>query len=105
MQGYSFWYILPHFAVGIDRSNHLTDLKPGNILLLPSDVDNVVTRELIEKPSMVYDFLRTVTPDQLPFYPIRSAPLIFELDTDQDSKLHWVITDLGHGTLTQCYHG
>ena len=89
-------------AVAIGRSNYLTDLKPGNILLSPSDVDNVIIRELSEQPSTVYGFPKTVTPDQLPLYPVSSAPLFFTVATDHYDELHWVITDLGHGSLTQC---
>jgi len=88
-------------AAVIGRSNCLTDLKPGNILLSPSDVDKVVMHELAEQPSMVYDLPKTITPDQLPIYPIRSAPLFFSLVSDQYTGLYWVIADLGHGASTQ----
>jgi len=90
------------FAVVIGRYNYLTDLKPGNILLLPSDVDNVVMHELSEQPATLYGFPRTIPPDELRFHPVLSAPLIFDLDTNQDAGLHWVIADLGHGSLTPC---
>lgn len=62
------------FAVVIGRSDFLTDSKPGNALLLPSDEDNVITHILIEELFMVYDFLKTVTPDQRPVYPAHSPP-------------------------------
>ena len=88
------------FALVIGRPNYLTDLKPGNILLLPSDIDSIVMRELSELPTTLYGFPKTIPPNELPFHPVLSAPLIFGLDVNQDSGLHWVIADLGHGALT-----
>ena len=86
----------------VSQSDYLTDLKPGNILLLPSDVDGIVMRELSEQPAMLYNFPKTIPPDELPFHPVESAPLIFVLKTIQSATFHWVIADLGHGASTRC---
>ena len=81
------------------RSHRLTDLKPGNILLLPSDVDKVVMYELSDQPAVLYNFPKTIPPDELPLHPVQSTPLIFGPETDQHAGFHWVIADLGHGAL------
>jgi serine/threonine-protein kinase SRPK3 len=87
--------------VDIGRSNHLTDLKPGNILMLPSDLDAVVGYELCEQPATLFGFSKETPRQYLPFHPIRSTPLIFGLGGSLDA-FHWVIADLGHGALTRC---
>ncbi|EJC99394.1 kinase-like protein [Fomitiporia mediterranea MF3/22] len=73
-----------------------SDLKPGNLLLLLSDIDTVVMHELIERPPTLYEFPKTVLPDELPFHPVVACPLLFDLPSNQDTRFHWVITDLGH---------
>ena len=78
-----------------------TDLKPGNILLRPSDVGNIVMHELFEDPARLYGFPKTVPPDKLLFYPVTSAPLVYDLNPAQVAGLHWVIADLGHGALAR----
>jgi len=86
-------------AVGIGSTHNLTDLKPGNILLLPSEIDEVVKQDLSEQPATLYAFPKTIPPDELPFHPVMSAPLVFNPDMGQGAGLHWVIADLGHGVL------
>ncbi|EJD00046.1 kinase-like protein, partial [Fomitiporia mediterranea MF3/22] len=76
-----------------------SDLKPGNLLLLPSDIDTVVMHELVERPPTLYEFPKTVPPDELPFHPVVACPLLFDLPSNQDTRLHWVIADLGHAHL------
>ena len=90
------------FTVATGRSHHPTGSKPGNILLLPSDIDKIVVRELSDQPATIYDFPRTVPPNELPFHPVLSIPRIFSLGTDQHAGFYWVIADLGHGALTRC---
>ena len=77
------------------------DLKPSNILLLLSDIDTIVMHELAERPSELHEFPKTTPPDRLPFHAVTTNPLPFDLDMDQaqDTEFHWVIADLGHGTL------
>ena len=82
----------------ISRSNDPTDLKPANILLLPPDIDELVMRELSERPAKIYGFPKTIPPDELPVPPVMSAPLHFIAD---GPMLHWVIADLGHGMLSR----
>lgn len=89
------------FPISTGRCNYLTDLKPGNILLLPSDLDKIVTSEVLQHPGTLYTFPKTIPPEELPFHPVLSAPLIFSLDKTRNTELHWVITDLGHGKLMQ----
>jgi len=88
------------FAVGIGQAHNPTDLKPGNILLLPSEIDEVVKQDLAEQPSTLYGFPKTIPPNELPFHPVMSAPLVFNPNVVQGAGLHWVIADLGHGALT-----
>lgn len=81
------------------------DLKPSNILLMPSDIDAIVMHEIAEQPSLLYDFPKTVPPNELPFHPVMSTPLLFDLNPSQATRLHWLIADLGHGTLIgRCNH-
>jgi len=90
------------FVSRIGLSHNLTDLKPGNILLLPSEVEEVVKQDLYEQPATLYGFPTTIPPNELPFHPVISAPLLFNPDPDQGAGLHWVIGDLGHGASTRC---
>ena len=53
--------------------------------------------ELAEEPNALYTFPKSISPDQLPFHPVPSAPLFFDLDANDASGLHWTIADLGHG--------
>ena len=73
------------------------DLKPGNLLLLPSDIDTIVMRELAEQPSTLYEFPKEIPPNELPFHPVTSNPLLFRLESGPDSGFHWVIADFGSG--------
>ena len=73
--------------------------KPNNLLLLPANIDTIVMHELAEHPSAIYEFPKTIPPNELPFFPVLSAPLPFDSNLMQDAKLHWDIADLGHGTL------
>lgn len=84
------------FAVIEQPMQYPTDLNPGNILLLPSDVDKVVTHEVLQHPATLYGFPKTIPPNELPFHPVLSTPLIFGLSMNTDAGLHWVIADLGH---------
>ena len=83
------------------RLTSLLDLKPSNLLLIPSDVDTIAMREMVEDPSSLYEFPKTIPPNELPFYPVISTPLLFNLDpnSSQTNKFHWIIADLGHGAL------
>jgi serine/threonine-protein kinase SRPK3 len=81
-----------HDECGIIHS----DLKPANILLWLSDADNVVMHELSQYPGRLYEFPKTISPDELPFHPVLSTPLIFALDINTGARFHWVIADLGH---------
>ncbi|PAV18716.1 kinase [Pyrrhoderma noxium] len=76
-----------------------SDLKPNNLLLLPANIDTIVMHELAEHPSAIYEFPKTIPPNELPFFPVLSAPLPFDSNLMQDAKLHWVIADLGHAHL------
>ena len=83
-------------AAAAGRSNYQTDLKPGNILLLLSNTNTVVLRELSEKPATLYGFPKTTPPDALPFHPVQLTPLAFSLYTGQDTGMYWAIADLGY---------
>jgi serine/threonine-protein kinase SRPK3 len=74
-------------------------LKPGNILLLPSDVNEVIIHELSAQVGKFYGFPKVIQPKEPPFHPVVSSPLIFHLDTSKDAGLDWVIVDMGHGAL------
>ena len=50
-------------------------------------------------PPKLYNFLKTIPPEKVPFHPVISAPIIFKPDTTKDAEFHWVIADLGHGAL------
>ena len=87
-------------AVAIDLSHCLTDLKPGNILL-PSDLDNVLMRELSEKPATTSRTFRRQSwdlPNKPSIHPVSSTPLFW--GKDQRVGFHQVAVDLGHGALT-----
>ncbi|KAN0125243.1 kinase-like protein, partial [Russula decolorans] len=77
----------------------LLDLKPSNLLLVPSDIDAIVMHEIAENPSLLYEFPKTVPPNELPFHPVVSTPLLFDLNPSQATRLHWLIADLGHAHL------
>jgi hypothetical protein len=80
------------------------DLKPSNILLLPSNIDSIVMHELAELPSTLYELPKTILPEEVPFHAVSSAPLIFTPNLSHQSEaseLHWVIADFGHGTCMQ----
>ena len=79
----------------------LLDLKPGNLLLVPSNIDAIVMHEIAENPSSLYEFPKTIPPNELPFHPIISTPLLFDLNPSEATRLHWLIADLGHGALMQ----
>ena len=79
----------------------LLDLKPGNLLLVPSNIDAIVMHEIAENPSSLYEFPKTIPPNELPFHPIISTPLLFDLSPSEATRLHWLIADLGHGALMQ----
>ena len=83
------------FVVVVGQSNYLIDSKPGDILLFPSDIDNVVMHELSEQPATLYGFPKTTPPDKLLFHPVPLTPVIFVLDTSQDDVPHWVGADYG----------
>ena len=72
----------PLFAVITGWSYYLTDLKPNNILLLPSDINKVVMRELSEQPATLYGFPTMIPPNELLFHPVTLAPLVFDLNPD-----------------------
>lgn len=74
------------------------DLKPSNILLLPSDVDTIVMHELAEYPSPLCELPKTIPPEEVPFNAVSSAPIVFDTDSNEPTELHWVITDFGHCT-------
>lgn len=82
-----------------------SDLKPSNLLLLPSNIDSIVMRELAEQPSMLYEFPKTIPPNELPFHPVASSPLPFNSSLEQDAGWHWVIADLGHAHLQHKHLG
>jgi len=89
------------YSVPTPRLTSLLDLKPSNLLLVPSDIDAIVMHEIAEHPSLLYEFPKTVPPNELPFHPVISTPLLFDLNPSQATRLHWLITDLGHGVLMQ----
>ena len=96
------WYILvcPNNFLSFARFDYPTDLKPENILLLPSDLDKIVMHELSGRPAAIYGFQKNTPPNELPFHPVFSAPLSFTLETKGDSKMHWIVADMGHGAWT-----
>ncbi|EMD41946.1 hypothetical protein CERSUDRAFT_110500 [Gelatoporia subvermispora B] len=73
-----------------------TDLKPDNLLLKPTHVEATIARELCEKPSRLWHVDKAISPDELPFHPVASAPIHFAPDFDGDVGLSWVISDFGH---------
>ena len=92
-------FIVFHCTIAIAKLIVSPDLKPNNLLLLPANIDTIVMHELAEHPSAIYEFPKTIPPNELPFFPVLSAHLPFDSNLMQDAKLHWVIADLGHGTL------
>lgn len=102
MQGGPFRYVPRIVCRYYGWSYYLADLKPGNILLLPSDIDKVIMHELSEEPATLYGFPKTIPPNELPFHPVMSAPLLPGSNPAQGAGLHWVIADLGHGVLKRC---
>lgn len=88
-------------SITIVTTEHIRpDLKPSNILLLPSNVDSIVMHELAELPSTLYELPKTIPPEEVPFHAVSSAPLMFtpNLSQSETTELHWVIADFGHGT-------
>ena len=79
----------------------LLDSKPGNLVLVPSDIDAIVVHEIAENPSPLYEFPKTIPPNELPFHPVISTPLIFDMNPSEATRLHWLIANLGHGVLMQ----
>ena len=67
---------------------------------MPSDLVKLVMRELFDKPSKLYGFSKVAPPEGIPVPPVWSAPLSY-LSHDELPPFHWVIADLGHGTLAQ----
>ena len=87
----------------LGRSDDLTGLKPANILLLPSDTDQIVMEDPSEDPCVLYEFPKAIPPDRLPVPPVKSTLLsIGKGRPGQGTELHWVIADLGHGALIRC---
>ena len=103
MRDSSFWHVLHGFTWSRRLLTSLLDLKPGNILLVPTDLDAIVMREIAEQPSTLYEFPKTIPPNELPFHPVVSTPLLFDLNPSQATRLHWVIADLGHGALVESW--
>ena len=62
-------------AIIIRQSNHRVDLKPSNILLTTPELDEVVVRELTERPTRLYDFPKVAQHKEVPITPVMSAPL------------------------------
>jgi len=93
------------FVVSIGWPYYLTDLKPQNILLLPSDIDKIIMNKLSEQLSTLWVSEDNPT-EQTSTSPGYVGSLIFDLDLDLDledvTEFHWVIMDLGHSMLTQC---
>ena len=44
------------------------EFKPGNILLLPSDVGNIVMHDLPEQPGTIRNFPKTTLPNDPPLF-------------------------------------
>ena len=80
-------FYAPSAAV-IGRSDYPIDLKPGNVLLRPYNLDNIVMHELPEQPGTIYDFPKAIPSNQLPFHPVLSAPLVYGLEMDQRAEFH-----------------
>ena len=74
------------------------DLKPSNILIRPSNVDQMVMHELTEYPAPLYTNPKTTPPHEMPFDVVASAPMTYIPDFSQGNQLHWVIADFGHCT-------
>ncbi|KAF8812702.1 kinase-like protein [Phlegmacium glaucopus] len=93
-----------HDTCGVVHSGP-ADLKPSNILLLPSNVDSIVMHELAELPSTLYELLKTIPPEEVPFHAVSSAPIIFTLNLSQTvtTQLHWVVADMHLSDLVQPY--
>jgi len=68
---------------------------------VPSDIDAIVVHEIAERPSSLYEFPKTIPPNELPFHPVISTPILFDLNPGQAARFHWLIADLGHGALMQ----
>jgi len=88
-------------ALVVGRSDHRVDLKPANLLLMASNVDEVVMRELFVQPGALYDYPKVLQPKDIPIPPPISAPL-FHAAPNESPPLYWVIADFGHGTLARC---
>ena len=65
---------------------------------MPSNTDEVVTRELSEQPGTLYGFPKVIHPKEFPAPPAMSAPLFHAAQDDEPPPLQWVIADFGHGT-------
>ena len=75
-------------------------MEPANILLMTTKLDQVVMDELAEDPAELFGFPASFQPKYIPVPPVMSAPLPY-LPDDDLPPFHWVIGDLGHGTLAQ----
>ena len=100
------WYIPVCLAwplpVIIGRSNRRVDLKPASILVMASDLDEVVRHELSEKPDTLYGYPKAIHPKEVPTPQTVLAPLFHAVKGNEPGPLHWVIADLGHGTSARC---
>ena len=76
---------------------YLIELKLGNILLLPSDVGNIVMHDLPEQPVTICNFPKTTPPND--------PPLFYSLETDQCTEFRRVVADPGHGAFTRWVTG
>jgi serine/threonine-protein kinase SRPK3 len=54
-------------------------------------------REAAEQPASLYEFPKTIPPNELPFHAVISTPLLFDSNPSQTTGLRWLIADLGHG--------
>jgi len=66
-------------------------------------VDEIVMREAIENPADLFGFPKNLPPKHTHVPPVESTPLYPSLPDDELLQFHWVIGDLGHGTLTRCF--
>ncbi|EMD35238.1 hypothetical protein CERSUDRAFT_116048 [Gelatoporia subvermispora B] len=74
-----------------------SDLKPQNFLLKICSPGRTIERELITRPSLIYDFPKDIPPSDLGCCPVQSLPLPFTIDDDDRTvSFDTVIADFGH---------
>ena len=75
-----------------------TDIKPQNFLMKISELDKVISCELVTRPAAIYEIPKTMSISELGYCPVTSLPLPIAIDGDRQGFLfETVLSDLGHG--------